>query len=333
MQWRDVNLSEHIGKPIVVVLAIHFVLWLPAFLTLQTVRVQREVVDLTAHPDPTPLGYTVSLGLWFVPLVAALAFVLLHDRRAFPWKSLGVTVGLLLFLGLVLDVAFGNLFFTFPNTTAHVDACFPGWHWESMSFECDIPIEEIFFYLFGDAVALVIYLWCDRFWLNLYSRNGNPYLYAHEGPLLRVAWWPLVLGPVLVGAAWAYKAFVAQQPGFPGYFLFLVMVAFVPAALFFTKVKERINWRAYLCTALVMFFISMLWECTIAFPYQWWAYKPEMMMGAFVAAWAGLPVEEPFLWLLVTFSSVMIFETIHAAMGSETHAGTTVLGEILRRSV
>ena len=331
MEFRRVDIREQFGNPILVVLIIHFVIWLPAYLTLNTVKVPRLVVPLDVHPDPTPLGYTVSLTLWFIPAAAVLLHLLLHKQQGFPWKSLGVTVGVLLCLGLVLDVAFGNLFFVFPNTGATWGVYFPGWDWQLMRFVCNIPLEEVFFYLFGDAVALLIYLWCDRFWLKLYSRNANPYLYGEEGPLLRLSWWPVLLGVAMVGAAWAYKAFVAQQSGFPAYFLFLVAVAFVPATLFFTKVQQRINWRAYGCTALTMFFISMLWECTIAFPYGWWAYKPKMMMGLDILAWSKLPAEEPFLWLLVTFASVMIFETIHAAVGSEEKAGTTVLGELVRR--
>ncbi len=331
MEFRQVDIREQFGNPILVVLIIHFVIWLPAFLTLHRVHVPRPVVPLQMHPDPTPYGYTVSLALWFIPAAAVLIHLLLIRQKGFPWKSLGVTIAVLLTLGLVLDVAFGNLFFIFPNKGAVIGAYFWGWDWSLMRFVQNIPLEEVFFYLFGDAVALLIYLWCDRFWLKLYSRNANPYLFHQEGPLVRIAWWPLLLGAVMVGLAWAYKSMVAGEPGFPAYFLFLVAVAFVPATLFFTKVQKRINWRAYGCTALTMFFISMLWECTIAFPYGWWAYKPEMMMGMDVLAWSRLPAEEPFLWLLVTFASVMIFETIHAAMGAKEHATTAVLGVMVRK--
>ncbi len=331
MEFRQVDIREQFGHPIVVVLIVHLVIWLPAFLTLHTVDVPRPVVPLDVHPDPTPLGYTVSLVLWFIPALAILVHLLVQKLEGFPWKSLGITVAVLLVLGLVLDVAFGNLFFVFPNRGATTGVFFPGWDWTTMRFVVNIPLEEVFFYLFGDAVALLIYLWCDRFWLKLYSRNANPYLYGDEGPLVKIAWWPLALGLAMVGAAWAYKAMIAKQPGFPAYFLFLVAVAFVPATLFFTKVKQRINWRAYLCTALTMFFISMLWECTIAFPYGWWAYKEPMMMGMDIFAWSRLPAEEPFLWLLVTFASVMIFEAIHAAVGSDHPASTTVLGELVRK--
>ena len=333
MQLRDINISEKIGNPLFVALVIHFVLWLPAFLTLQAVDVPRPVVPLHVQPNLTPLGYTVSLSLWLVPAVSVVGFVLLHRASAFPWKSLGVTVAVLLSLGVILDVAFGNLFFTFPNAGAHLGLYAPGWDWNTMRFTMSIPIEEFFFYLFGDAVALLIYLWCDRFWLNLYSRNEDPYPYAKLGRLVSFAWWPVLLGAVIFGTGWAYKAFFSGTKGFPGYFLFLIAVAFVPATLFFTKVHHRINWQAYGCTALTMFFISLIWECTIAFPYGWWAYKPEMMLGMDIRAWSELPVEEPFLWLLVTFSSIMTFEVIHAAMSSGERVGTAVLGEVLRQKV
>ncbi len=82
-----------------------------------------------------------------------------------------------------------------------------------------------------------------------------------------------------------------------------------------------------------MFFISMLWECTIALPYQWWAYRPEMMIGWKIPAWSGLPVEEPLLWLLVTFNAVIVYETARAIVGADTGARTLVLGDRTKRKV
>jgi hypothetical protein len=54
---------------------------------------------------------------------------------------------------------------------------------------------------------------------------------------------------------------------------------------------------------------SILWEATLAAPYMWWGYKERHMMGLFVGAWFGLPVEAVFLWLSVTFTTVMVYET------------------------
>ncbi len=249
MQWREIKIVEQIKNPVVVVLIIHLVLGLPAWLTLRTVDVPRPVVPLDLHPNPSPYGYTWSLLLWGVPLAAILLHLWRHPDRHLPRKAFFWTVGPLFVLGCILDFFFGNLFFTFPNAAASLEIYAPGWDWALMGIRWNIPIEEFFFYVFGDAVALMMYLWCDMFWLDRYSQANNPYSFTEEGPLLRVAWWPLLLGLALVGGAWAFKVFGTPVPGFPGYFAFLILVAMVPAMLFFTKVRKRVNWRAYLSTA------------------------------------------------------------------------------------
>ena len=92
------------------------------------------------------------------------------------------------------------------------------------------------------------------------------------------------------------------------YFAFLVAFALVPACSVYRAVRDRINWRAFSFAMLVMFTVSTWWEATVAFPYQWWTYRDEMMIGVFIKAWNGLPVEEPLLWLLVSFTTVLTFE-------------------------
>lgn len=333
MKWSEFEPVEQIKNPVVVVLIIHFVLCLPAFLTLRTVDVVRPVVPLDLHPNPSPYGYTWSLLLWGIPALAILLHLWRHPGRALPRKAFLWTVLPLFVLGVILDFFFGNLFFTFPNAAASLEIYAPGWDWSTMSVHWNIPIEEFFFYILGDSVALLVYLWCDMFWLDRYSQANDPYEVNEEGPILRIAWWPVAVGLVVVAAAWAFKVFATPLPGFPGYFGFLVLVATIPAMLFFTKVWRRVNWRAYLSTALTMFFISMLWECTIAFPYGWWDYRPEMMIGLVIPAWSGLPVEEPLLWLLVTFNAVIVYETARAVLGADSEARTVVLGDRWQRKV
>ncbi len=318
MQWPAFRVPETVKNPVIVVLAMHVTLFLPAWFTLDSVKVTRPMVDLGLHPDPSPFGYTISLSLWLFPALAVLALLSRHPQRKLPLQSFAWTVGILFVLGVILDFFLGNLFFAFPCRGATLGFDLWGIDWSTMSLARNIPVEEFFFYFFGDSAALLIYLFCDIYWLDRYSQASNPYPIAERGRLLQFAWWPIVLGVAMVLAAALYKRFLSPFPdGFPWYFTFLVFVAFVPAALFFTKVRERVNWRAYVSTALTMFFISLLYECTIAYPYGWWAYKDSMILGVRVRAMSGLPVEEPFLWLLVSFNAVILFETIRAIVGSE----------------
>ena len=81
----------------------------------------------------------------------------------------------------------------------------------------------------------------------------------------------LVLAAVLIGAAWFYKKHLAlpdDRAGFPGYFTFLVAGAFLPAVSFFPVARRFINWRALSLTLFFMLLVSLLWEATLAVPYQ-----------------------------------------------------------------
>ena len=41
-------------------------------------------------------------------------------------------------------------------------------------------------------------------------------------------------------------------------------------------------------------------EATLAVPYGWWDYQQKQMMGLFIGAWAGLPIEAVVVWIAVT---------------------------------
>lgn len=328
MEWQELVQTAKVKRPLLVVVLAIATLWVPAYLALESVKVVRPVVPVQPPPGTSPYGYTWSLLLWFVPALVILVSLWRSPGREVPRKAFLWTVLPLLGLGLILDVIFGNLFFTFPNQGANLGVYFPGWDWEMHRLVWNIPVEEIFFYFFGDSVALLIYLWCDLYWLDRYARSREPWSVASQGKVLAFSVWPLALGVGLVLAASLYRNVVSDLPnGFPGYFSFLVLVAFVPATLFLTKIKDRINWQAYLCTALTMVFISLIWECTIAFPFQWWGYRPEQLVGLRIRAWSNLPLEEPFLWLLVSFNAVVIFETVRALIDSDRGTGHTLLGE------
>src|SRR4051812_35205697 len=132
----------------------------PAALTLHTVRVS-SVVD-ASEKNPSPLGYTVSLLLFLVPIVSiAFWFVPLEgvriSKKAFWW-----TIGLLFPIGALLDFFFAHLFFTFPNSEATVGLRAPALHG-------GVPIEEYLFYFLGFVAVLLIYIWLDQYWLSAYT--------------------------------------------------------------------------------------------------------------------------------------------------------------------
>jgi len=41
-------------------------------------------------------------------------------------------------------------------------------------------------------------------------------------------------------------------------------------------------------------------SATLAVPYGWWGYQQKQMMGLFIGAWAGLPIEAVVVWIAVT---------------------------------
>jgi hypothetical protein len=46
-------------------------------------------------------------------------------------------------------------------------------------------------------------------------------------------------------------------------------------------------------------------------PYQWWGFQEREMLGLSINGFCGLPVEEPLLWMGVTWATVIIYETIY----------------------
>ena len=63
-----------------------------------------------------------------------------------------------------------------------------------------------------------------------------------------------------------------------------------------------------------MLLVSLFWEATIAVPYQWWGFQPRQMLGILINGFSSLPVEEPILWLGVTWATVIVYETIYTLL-------------------
>ena len=121
-----------------------------------------------------------------------------------------------------------------------------------------------------------------------------------------------IFGVVVFFLGWLYKEFApgVDHEGFPGYFLFLTLVAMGPSIVFFPVARPFINWRAFSLGLLFILLVSLFWEATIAVPYQWWGFRPNQMLGVFINGFSGLPIEEPMLWLGVTWATIIVYETI-----------------------
>ena len=49
---------------------------------------------------------------------------------------------------------------------------------------------------------------------------------------------------------------------------------------------------------------------TLALPYGWWGFQPNAMIGVRITAWSGVPIEEIFVWIGVTYATVIVYEIV-----------------------
>ena len=79
-------------------------------------------------------------------------------------------------------------------------------------------------------------------------------------------------------------------------------------------------------------FVSLCWEATIAVPCQWWGLQPRQMIGLTINGFSGLPVEEPILWVGITWPTVLVYETIYTLLYRSTSAIAAKPGSPRRRN-
>lgn len=271
-------------------------------------HVRQPVTPPPFADDPTPLGYTWSLVLFALPLLFLLVWLLLRPEYRIQKKAVGVTLAILVPLGVVLDLLFAHTFFTFENAAAVSGLAVPG-------RGGPIPIEEFVFYVTGFVFVLLLYIWSDEAWMERY--NPDLSAYREAPPALSFHLGSVVTGLVLLAAAVVYKKLFSGDPeGFPWYWAYLLAASFVPSAGFFKTVRTLVNWRAFSFTFLLVLLISLTWEASLASPYGWWGYQGDAMMGLFIAAWSRLPVEAVFVWLAVTYTTVIVYEVVTLWVGT-----------------
>jgi hypothetical protein len=335
--WRW--LRDHDVGILFVIIA---VIGIPATFTLNTVKLPVAASDVKLNP--TPLGYTVSLLIYLVPVVTlywwfarrcdegdgavrrgarkVLGRLLAPPRDYqldFRRSAYRRTLLTLIPIGFLLDIVFGHAFLTFENRPATLTMIplFPAFDFSTWRFVAHIPIEEFVFYTLGFMAILSVYVWCDEYWLAKYNvpdykaqprgTEGLPPFIAQVQ--IRT---PLLVSLILLAAAGAYKWFLAVPPdsrvGFPSYFTFLVLASFFPAIVLFKSTQRFINWQAVSLTVLWVLLTSLIWEATLAAPYGWWDYQPYHMVGLHIGAWFRLPIEAALLWVSATFTTVMVYE-------------------------
>ena len=299
------------------VLAILGLVAVPAALTLHTVHLSPAVDP--AVPNPTPYGYTISLLLFIVPILIIALWLVPQDGVKISKKSFLWTIGLLFPLGVLLDFFFARTFFTYTNPGATLRIPAP-------ALGGGVPVEEYVFYFTGFVAVLLIYIWLDEYWLAAYSIPSDSGERTSFECLLRFHPQSLFWAAVLIAAAILYRHFFVPDPGFPGYFTFLVAGALAPSAALLPSALPVINWRAFSLTLFLILLISLLWEATLGVPYGWWGFQDTQMIGIRITAWSRLPIEEVFVWCAVVYATVIVYEIIRRWKSSGKRARHAFLG-------
>lgn len=299
------------------VLAIVAMIAVPAALTLHTVRLSATVDP--AVPNPSPYGYTVSLLLFIVPILVIGYWFVPRENVAISRKSFAWTICLLFPIGALLDFFFARRFFTFPNPGATLRITAP-------AMGGGVPIEEYVFYFTGFVAVLLIYIWLDEYWLSAYSIPVDSATRTNFERLLRFHPQSLAWAVALIAGAILYRQLFVPEPGFPGYFVFLVIGALGPSAALLPAAMPVINWRALSLTLLLILLISLLWEATLGVPYGWWNFQDGAMIGIRITAWSGLPIEEICVWIAVVYATIIVYEIVRRWQSSGRRARNAFLG-------
>jgi hypothetical protein len=290
---------------------------IPAAFTLHSVS---SPGTLSVGLSPTPHGYTWSLLLFIVPILVIAVWFLPSEGLEIPQRAFWRTIGILAPVGCLLDVIFAQWFFYFPNPKATLGILAP-------ALGRPVPIEEYVFYLTGFITILLLYVWLSEYWLVAYTVQDYPGEARAARRLLQFHPLSLVMGVALIAVAIIYKRWFSSVPeGWPGYFIVLVGGGLIPSVSFYPVARRIINWRALSLTMFFILLVSLLWEATLALPYGWWNYQHGAMMGVFIGAWSGLPIEAVLVWLAVTYGTVILFEVVKIWQASGRRAKEAFLG-------
>ena len=296
----------------------------PAAVTLHTIHLSALNTATATTLGASPYGYTVSLLLFIVPILVIVLWFLPQGDVKISKKSLGWTIALLFPIGAGLDFFFARYFFVFPNESATLGIKAP-------ALGAPVPIEEYAFYLSGFLCVLLLYIWLDEYWLLAYNVETESAQRKQFHRLLKLHPESIVLATALIAGAILYKKHSATT-GFPGYFIFLTLTALVPSSALLPSARPVINWRALSLAAFFVLLVSLMWEVTLAIPYGWWNFRSEQMLGIRITAWGDLPIEEVCLWMVVTYATVIVYETVKCWQSSGKSMRHALFGEPIPRS-
>lgn len=310
LERRRKRRASNIHFDFIVVLGLCLLLILPSVVTLRSVTTLRpKITDFSVHS--TPFGYTRSLSLFLLPVLTLGLWQLRRKTSASQLKAFWWTTCFLTACGLILDFAFGLQFFCFDNAKATLGFNWSGFVPHSPWLQRKIPIEELVFYLSGILAILLIYIWGDEFWFAAYNPSDIARKYVDSDQIAQVHPSSIAIWMICMIVGFVYKFWVHQTPGWPGYFTFLSVIGLLPSFLFFPTANPFINWRAFSLSLFYIVLVSLFWEATLAVPYRWWDYQDRFMLGVPIYGFSGVPIEEPILWFSVTWSVVIVYETIY----------------------
>jgi hypothetical protein len=252
------------------------------------------------------LTYFTSLLFWLVPTLLLLPrFLHYTDPGGRRRTAFIVVIVQIVVLGVVLDFVLGRYVLRFD--TDHPE--------RYVAWIRDIPVEEVLFYATAPIAMLLVYAWCDEYWLAAYNPVAERLAAATAGRPLTFSFRTLALALVLEGIGIFLKhRWDPGGPVVPLYYTFLVAGAFLPACVLFDSIGLLVNWRALGITTLYVLVTSLVWEATLALPRGWWGYQPHAMVGYFVNAWSSptgpFPLEAAAVWVCAPFSSIFTYEAV-----------------------
>lgn len=297
--------------------ALYRSLWV--MLVLMVIAAAIAMVSTENPPAPLypegagDLGYTSSLALFLLPVVALVIWFARHRARIDRhWEAFWITFGAIVGLWSALDILLARTFFRFPNPNATMGLNVFGYD-PTSGWGAVVPVEEFLFYILGCAFIVLVYIWGSEHWFPEQTMDRSEYERAAQAQRLGALFDVRVvgLGAAVIGLALALKAWnpLGQaESGFPGYITFITVMVIVPTAMFFEVVIRFVNVRAMVFTLQSMLLIALLWEATLALPYGWWDYQHGQMIGIFITPWSDLPIEAVLLWVAATWSNIAVYE-------------------------
>lgn len=281
----------------------------PILITLDTIQAPLSP-DLPITKE-SPLGYTVSQILFLFPVLLILLWFHKLKNGSLQRKAFYVSCLIIFLFGSFLDFVFGFSFFHFPDPASTLEIRLPSFSFYDWKWVPEyLPIEEFMFYIFGSIFMVSLYIFGDEYWFARYNDLDYEKHARKFNKLFHLKWGSISWALLALAAAWIYKKTGnhGHEEGIPGYFTFEILLAICPTILFFEKVKQTINYRAFSFMLVTLLLISVVWEATLGVPYGWWGYKYDQMIGIDILAWANLPIEAVLLWFTAGWASVILYE-------------------------